>query len=229
MPQLDPATIELDGDILKIYDMIGHATSATIFVNGEAVQVVNRENNEEEPLDPEFNHYGVIPEGCWMDYYPVEGEQYTLNPGDPFPASYEDMDYCVYAEDNLLYGYGDNDDEVPGDGWYFSEVQQTTTAPSEVRVLESIGGIPVVAIAGMISGVMDEAITSIIIPASIRYINFIVDRFIIPDCPNLKSITHLGTMDEWNAIAFAEGWNNGYPEITVSCTDGTITIPAYGS
>lgn len=45
-PQLDPATIELDGDILKIYDMIGLATSATIFVNGEAVQVVEKSNKE---------------------------------------------------------------------------------------------------------------------------------------------------------------------------------------
>lgn len=45
-PQLDPAVIELDGDILKIYDMSGLAKSATVFVNGEAVQVVEKSNKE---------------------------------------------------------------------------------------------------------------------------------------------------------------------------------------
>jgi len=46
------------------------------------------------------------------------------------------------------------------------------------------------------------------------------------NCSSLKDIYFLGTVNEWNAISFNSTWNTGCPQITVTCTDGTITIPA---
>ena len=43
-------------------------------------------------------------------------------------------------------------------------------------------------------------------------------------CPALKEITFTGTRSEWEAIEKAGTWNYGCPEITVRCTDGSITV-----
>jgi hypothetical protein len=229
-PQLDPAVIELDGDILKIYDMIGLATSATIFVNGEAVQVVNRESNDEEPLDPEFNHYGVIPEGCCLEICDINDEVHTYHSGDPFPApeALDEAQWCRYDANGNSYGYDDYD-EVEN-GWSFDEIFMGSEAP-EIRVLESIVGIPVTALSGLLWHIGGhDTITKLTIPKSITYINLQNDSQMMPNgYPNLSSITYLGTMAEWNSITFAENWNYDCPEITVTCTDGTITIPAYNA
>lgn len=48
--QLDPATIALDGDILKIFDASGLATSATIFVDDEPTKIIAINTSAEEPL-----------------------------------------------------------------------------------------------------------------------------------------------------------------------------------
>lgn len=50
LPQLDPAIITLEEDILKIFDESGLATSATIFVDDEPTKVVSCKTFAEEPL-----------------------------------------------------------------------------------------------------------------------------------------------------------------------------------
>ena len=46
-------------------------------------------------------------------------------------------------------------------------------------------------------------------------------------CSGLTNIYYAGTMAQWNAIEFGIDWNETCEEITVTCTDGTIIIPAY--
>lgn len=187
-------------------------------------------------LDPEFNHYGVIPEGCWLDIQDVNGEYHNYVAGDPFPASYDDAVYGEYSDNGVKYWYAGTPDyefyDLPvGVGWEMNVLEQEYSS-SEIKVLESIGSMPVHAITGVwdsfFSG--NDRFTSITIPKSVTYISLFVDAGGMPiGLPSLTSITYLGTKADWNNITFADGWNYDCPEITVTCTDGTITIPAYGS
>ena len=43
---------------------------------------------------------------------------------------------------------------------------------------------------------------------------------------SLRSITFDGTTNQWNNIEKGESWNLYCPEIMVTCTDGTIIVPA---
>ncbi len=45
-------------------------------------------------------------------------------------------------------------------------------------------------------------------------------------CQKLTSITFGNTKAQWNAISKTWSWNYSCPEITLTCTDGTIIIPA---
>lgn len=184
-------------------------------------------------LDPEFNHYGVIPEGCMLDVCDADGEMHNYIAGDPFPAPevIYDAQWCTYIDGNgCTYLNDDANGVVEKTVWYYgySEMGRET---SETRILESIGGVPVVAILGLGDSLFaGEKFYSLTIPKSITYIVLVsTDGFSAIEYPNLTAITYLGTTAEWNNITFGEDWNNGCPEITVTCTDGTITIPAYGS
>ncbi len=65
---------------------------------------------------------------------------------------------------------------------------------------------------------------SITLPDSLTTIN----SYAFQECSRLTSITFEGTKAQWNAISLGEDWNSFCPnEITVTCTDGTITIPAW--
>ena len=44
------------------------------------------------------------------------------------------------------------------------------------------------------------------------------------DCTKLTNITFNGTKEQWRAIIFDLGWNNGVPASVVHCTDGDISI-----
>lgn len=72
------------------------------------------------------------------------------------------------------------------------------------------------------------AFTNITIPNSITSIKGSAFGY----CQNLNSISFTGTIEEWNAIdkySDSNGyndWNVGCGAITVTCTDGTVTIPA---
>lgn len=221
-PQLDPAVIELDGDILNIYDASGLATSATIFVNGEPMATVEIEGEVEEPLDPEFNHYGVIPEGCYLEYNDHDGEYVVLEEGSPFP-----IDKSVYSSDisNALYHHDNGVYEWRETGWEYA-CDMGPESGTVTKVLASIDNIPVTTICCLVGyEILDTLITGLVLPNSIT--TFMSQNGMGNKA--LSSITYLGTMTEWNNINFETDWNYDCPEITVTCTDGTITIPAYGS
>ena len=65
-------------------------------------------------------------------------------------------------------------------------------------------------------------LTGITIPNSVTEIG--EESF--SNCNSLTNITYTGTKAQWSAITFSDYWNASCPEITVTCTDGTITIPA---
>lgn len=102
-------------------------------------------------------------------------------------------------------------------------------------------------ITSMETGVFEycTAITNITIPNSITSISdsaffqcYALKEITIPnsitsigsgafcECLNLKNIVFAGTMEEWNNITKGEGWNKTCPAIKVTCTNGTISIPA---
>ena len=67
-----------------------------------------------------------------------------------------------------------------------------------------------------------NTLTAVTLPKSIKFIGD--DAF---GGAKLTSITYGGTVEEWHKITFGDrcwGINN---EITVTCTDGTVIIPAY--
>lgn len=168
-------------------------------------------------LDPEFNHYGVIPEGWTLEYVDSEGEWQCRTEGEPFP------DKSIYAPDGSVVYYSGADHYYYGeDGWHHDEIYGED---QEVIILESIGDIPVTTIDNL-SGQMGTSAISATIPTSITKIIGVGEWM---GTSKLTSIIYLGTTDQWNAIEFEDNWNQNCPEITVTCTDGTITIPAYGS
>ncbi len=80
-------------------------------------------------------------------------------------------------------------------------------------------GLPVVSI-GWNAFVFQSDLKIAIIPSSI--INIEASAFSL--CSDLKSLTYLGTVSQWNAIDKDPDWNE-YSEITiVYCTDGTVEV-----
>ncbi len=65
-----------------------------------------------------------------------------------------------------------------------------------------------------------KSLKSITIPHSVTSIGTNAFKF----CTSLTEITFTGTRSEWEAIEKAGTWNYGCPEITVRCTDGSITV-----
>ena len=71
-------------------------------------------------------------------------------------------------------------------------------------------------------------LTSITLPGSI--LNIGAHAFY--NCQSLRDIYFNGTKEQWDSIQkYSDDgymtWNQGCPEITVHCTDGDITIPAW--
>lgn len=44
---------------------------------------------------------------------------------------------------------------------------------------------------------------------------------------SLTNILYGGSISDWNNIQFGKDWNQNCQQITVTCTDGTITVPAW--
>ena len=85
-----------------------------------------------------------------------------------------------------------------------------STEVTSVSVVEGATGIEGFAFARC------KNLTSVTLPSSIRSIGSAFD------CPNLKEITFLGTVEQWNAIEKSELWSWPWT-ITVICADGTAT------
>ena len=60
--------------------------------------------------------------------------------------------------------------------------------------------------------------TKVIIPSSIASIGFKVFYY----CTNLTNITYMGTIEQWCDLISGVEWNDGTPDYTIYCTDGTI-------
>lgn len=216
------------------YDIANYAT-AVINVPKETMEfydglvIITRQEPEEEPLDPEFNHYGIIPEGAsYMLYNANTGEEEEYNPGDVFPDININGDHIYCYPGLLVYVYNSENNT-----WAAND--HGTTIEDNVIFLESINGAPMTAINSTFqqTGIEDvedatrlrEDITHVTIPKSVTFIAV----WAFYNCSNLANITYTGTMEQWNSIELEDKWNRHCPEITVTCTDGTITIPAYGS
>ena len=67
-----------------------------------------------------------------------------------------------------------------------------------------------------------SSLTSIALPGNVTRIGS--ESF--ADCTSLTNISFNGTKAQWNNIEKIRYWNYGCQEITVTCTDGTVIIPA---
>ncbi len=173
----------------------------------------------EVTLDPEWHHYGVIPEGWCLEYTDAEGEFYSLGEGDPFP-----VDKSIYANHASYYS-SDEQYICEENEWRYEEILAADDGGSVVSVLASIDGLPVTS-ANLSSGNIGMYAIAAIIPVSVTTIVSVAPFW---GNGRLTSITYLGTMEQWNQITLEPNWNKGCSEITVTCTDGTIIIPAYNS
>lgn len=227
MPQLDPAVISLDGDILNIYDTSGLATSATIYVDGEPMATVEIEGEVEEPTTY------IIPDGCTLEYWAPEGDiMFILDGGEPFPQPIPDEARLVDCNAESA-GFG------PVDTTYFYQAFSNSWsvsasahpfAASDVVVHANLGGAPVTALEDYAfcseSGVgNDMSLQRLYLPTSITYIGY----KIFDGATAFTEIIYAGTIAEWNNITFHESWNSGGPAFIVTCTDGTINVPAGSS
>ena len=80
---------------------------------------------------------------------------------------------------------------------------------------DSLNGLPIEEIA--VEAFLNcDAVIGVTVPASIRRIG----AHAFAGCGNLSTITYLGTLAEWNAIAKDGGWDDGTPDYAILCTDG---------
>lgn len=68
-------------------------------------------------------------------------------------------------------------------------------------------------------------LTKICLPSTITKIG----EYAITNCPNLKTIEFNGTKAQWNAVEKDEYWNYMASSLTVSCKDGTVTVPSWSA
>ncbi len=177
----------------------------------------------------------LVPENTYFEYWSPDGESVlSLSAGEPFPQPLPDdsalIDYTnsSSSQNDVIYKYSadTNSWRVWASAYPFG--------PTEVTIRESIGGAPVTAIdnafwnefgeMGVASG-FEMPLERITIPKSIT--NIINEAF--GYCFDLKEIIYASTIAEWNNINFSDDWNAGCSELTITCTDGIITIPAYNS
>lgn len=51
-----------------------------------------------------------------------------------------------------------------------------------------------------------------------------VNGYAFSGCTNLTKITYAGTMEQWNAITFGNGWKSRVPATEVICSNGTVSL-----
>ena len=56
----------------------------------------------------------------------------------------------------------------------------------------------------------------------------VIGNRVFAKCPNLKNITFRGTKAQWNAISKDANWGTESSILTITCTDGTISLPYSG-
>lgn len=164
----------------------------------------------------------LVPEGTIFEYWSPDGESVlSLSAGEPFPQPLPD-DSALIDQTNdggdVNYKYS-----ADTNSWRVWSCMTPFNA-REATIRDSIGGAPVTAIDngfyGDFFGVVQVELVRI--PKSITSI--INEAF--GYCNKLKDIVYAGTTAEWNNINFSDDWNAGCSAITVTCTDGTIDVPA---
>ena len=65
-----------------------------------------------------------------------------------------------------------------------------------------------------------SSLTSVTIPASVTSIK----QWAFANCSSLKNINFKGTMNDWNNIIKDSIWKENSAIVTITCTDGTITL-----
>lgn len=173
----------------------------------------------------------LVPEKTELET-PIDGEWigFYISAGEPIPQPLPDG--------SILLDWGYCEEEFPPNVHYSYSAATNTWSlfgtddpfPAfEVAVRDEIGGAPVTTIstgAFMIFGFGGiAALERIRLPKSI--INIESEAF--DNVSTFKEIIYDGTIAEWNNVTVADDFNNNGQAITVTCTDGTITIPAYGS
>lgn len=173
---------------------------------------------EDDPniKNPLYNHFGPLPEDAMFDGMTKDGEYVDLT---EIPTDFSNYEYITYIHTGLQYSYQD------GEWWLWGS--DSPRFEEEALVLDSIGDLPVTKITELfdrwaIGGGGATALTHASIGTSVKSII----EYAFNGCSNLTNITYRGTMAEWEGITFDDTWNAGCPEMTVTCTDGTITVPA---
>lgn len=172
----------------------------------------------------------LVPEKTQLET-PIDGEWigFYISAGEPIPQPLPDG--------SILLDWGYCEEEFPPNVHYSYSAATNTWAVVgtddpfsmfEVAVRDEIGGVPVTTIstgAFIIFAFGIAALQRIRLPKSI--VN--IESGAFDNVSTFKEIIYDGTMAEWNNVTVADDFNNNGQAITVTCTDGTITIPAYGS
>ncbi len=166
----------------------------------------------------------LVPEGCILEYEDANGEWPWIYAGEPFLQPIPETARVMYAsgEGNDDVGYAYSADT---NSWSCSASAHPFHA-TDVTVFDSLGGAPVTALEDRAfcseGWGIDMTLERLYLPASITYIGEgIFDRN-----RTITEIIYAGTTAEWNNITFHENWNAGGPAFIVTCTDGTIDVPA---
>ena len=164
-----------------------------------------------------------------------------------------DDEYVVYDESTGLYAYLLTENEYNNENYYLWKLviphSITTIEPGAfLNCANLVSFIAPNNISNIPNEIFKECenMTSIIIPDSVISIgrrafsgctnlssvtiNNAVESFgmfAFQNCSNLHTIIYKGTAEQWNSIQFGTSWNINCPEITIHCTDGDITIPAW--
>lgn len=128
-----------------------------------------------------------------------------------------DSEY-FYLRDDISSPWG----VCPIYSMYYQDFDNTKTSYGPVK--SNINGDPVTHF-NMEGFYNHHSVTSVHIPSSFTELS--TANFW--NCTSLMSINFEGTLEQWEAINKQEGWNNSCGEITVTCTDGTVIIPASNS
>ena len=202
----------------------------------EGYKTPSGDTNTEEPsgesqMKPDISQANIIPEGGiykvggYVNYddFPVfvEGTE-VFKEGDEFPTP-QDGDTYIYGGYMYIYNHyynlsaGTFMKDTTINGWAAGQYYQL---PADDTFLASIAGKNVKLITTQCQ--VKSEIETLYIPSTITRIDG--EAFINT---SIKTIYYNGSMQDWNSIEIQEGWNTNCGEITVTCTDGTITIPAW--